>query len=140
MAGKTEAFRHQHEEVRTLVARLESRLTVRAITNEAETVVSVARELFGKFAVHLAIEDATLYPRLTRHADGNLRRTATRFEQEMGGLKQRFEDYRHQWPGPTAISQDVAGFLADSRAVLAALKERIGREDAELYRLYDEAG
>ncbi|MGE5545859.1 MAG: hemerythrin domain-containing protein [Solirubrobacterales bacterium] len=137
MTSKTASFRQHHSEVRGLVGRIEGLLSPDAIKADAGPIATVVRELFGKFGVHLSIEDATLYPRMMAHADLRVRQAAERFQREMGGLKERFDTYRRRWPGPLAISQDPAGFVAETRDILAALKRRIGSEDAELYDLYD---
>ena len=137
MGSKTELFRSHHTQVRGLVERIEALLDPVAITRDPAPVARVVVELFGKFGVHLSIEDATLYPRMMAHADIRLRQTAERFQREMGDLKARFDLYRGQWPGPTTIARDPDAFVAATREILVALKRRIGCEDAELYDLYD---
>jgi len=139
MNSKTESFRNHHTEVRALTARIEQLLDIEAITANAAPVATVVRELFGKFGVHLAIEDATLYPRMLNHADARLREAARKFQAEMGGMKSTFDAYRHRWPGPTVISRDPQGFVAETRQILAALGRRISCEDSQLYDLYDQA-
>lgn len=139
MASKTEHFRHHHSEVRQLTARIETLLNPVSIEADAGAVATVVRELFGKFGIHLAIEDSTLYPRMISHGDPQLRLVAERFQREMGDLKTRFEDYRKRWPGPLAISRDHQGFIAETKNILTALARRIACEDSELYNLYDKA-
>lgn len=139
MTSKTESFRHHHTEVRALAARIHELLNHDAIAADAGPVSSVVRELFGKFGVHLAIEDSTLYPRMLAHNDPRLQQAALRFQREMGGLKTQFDGFRRAWPGPLAISRDPKAFIAATRDILAALAKRIAREDSELYDLYDRA-
>lgn len=139
MSSKTESFRHHHSEVRTLTTRIEQLLDIDAVTADAGPVATVVRELFGKFGVHLAIEDATLYPRMLNHADAKVREAARKFQAEMGGMKSTFDAYRNRWPGPTMISRDPKGFVAETRHILVALSRRISREDSDLYDLYDQA-
>ena len=136
---KTETYRTHHEELRGIVARIEVMLDPASVTNAPDAVAGVVRELFGKFSVHLAIEDNSLYPRAKAHADARLRDTAARFETEMGGLSQRFDAYRKSWPGPLAIGRDPARFVAETREVLDALKARVAREETQLYDLIDAA-
>lgn len=138
MTSRTATFRQHHGEVRTLVARIEQLLDPAAVRADAGPIATVVRELFGKFGVHLSIEDATLYPRMLAHADGRIRETAERFQREMGGLKTRFDGYRGRWPGPLAIAADPQAFIAETRDILEALTQRISREDAGLYDLYDQ--
>lgn len=136
---RTENYRQHHEELRAIVARIEALLDAGRVAADSTPIATVVRELFGKFAVHLAIEDNSLYPRYRDHADSRLRDTAQRFESEMGGLGERFDLYRKTWPGPLAIARDPAAFVAETAAVLAALKERVGREETQLYDLIDRA-
>ncbi len=139
MTSRTEIFRQHHTEVRALSERIGRFLDVAAVTRDATPVAAVVRELFGKFGVHLAIEDATLYPRMLTHRDGVVRDAASRFQAEMGGLKETFDAYRHRWPGPSVISRDPAAFVAETRAILASLDRRIAHEDRHLYDLFDRA-
>lgn len=136
---KTETYRQHHQELRALAARIEVLLDPTAVRADPAAVAGIVRELFGKFSVHLAIEDNSLYPRTKTHADARLRDTATRFETEMGGLSERFEAYRKAWPGPLAIGRDPVAFVNETRAVLEALKARVAREETELYDLIDAA-
>lgn len=136
---KTETYRQHHQELRAIAARIEVLLDASAIAADPNAVAGVVRELFGKFSVHLAIEDNSLYPRTKAHADARLREVAHRFEAEMGDLSQRFDAYRKSWPGPLAIARDPALFASETRAVLVALKERVGREETQLYDLIDAA-
>jgi len=139
MTSKTETFRHHHTEVRGLTAQIERLLDLKAILADAAPIAAAVRELFGKFGVHLAIEDATLYPRMLNHADATVREAARRFQAEMGGLKASFDNYRHCWPGPTAINRDPAKFVEETKQILATLSRRITHEDSHLYDLFDRA-
>lgn len=136
---KTETYRQHHQDLRAIAARIEALLDAAAIAADPNAVAGVVRELFGKFSVHLAIEDNSLYPRTKAHADPRLREVASRFETEMGDLSQRFDAYRKSWPGPLAIARDPALFALETRKVLEALKERVGREETQLYDLIDAA-
>ncbi|MGE5475909.1 MAG: hemerythrin domain-containing protein [Bacteroidales bacterium] len=136
---KTETYRQHHQELRAITARIEVLLDAQSIAAEPDKVAGVVRELFGKFSVHLAIEDNSLYPRAKGLADARLREVASRFEAEMGGLSERFDAYRRAWPGPLAIARDPARFASETRAVLGALKERVAREESQLYDLIDAA-
>lgn len=136
---KTDAYRKHHDELKVLAARLGEMLHESTIQTDAAPVAAVVRDLFGKFSVHLALEDNSLYPRYTVHADLAVADTARRFQAEMGGLGQRFDAYKRAWPGPLAISKDVAAFVRDSRAILELLSARVAREEAQLYNLIDSA-
>lgn len=136
---KTESFRKHHDDLRAIVLRLEPLLDAAAIARDPAAVSKVVLDLFGKFSIHLAIEDSTLYPKCAAHADAALRRTAAEFQAEMGGLKQRFDAYKKDWAGPLAIGRDPAGFVTATRDILGLLKARVAREESSLYDLFDKA-
>ena len=128
-------FYEHHGEVRTLAARIESQLDAGRIAAAPADIAGDVVKLFGKFSVHLTIEDQALYPRLAQNPNAEVRRMANAFQSEMGGLKGRFDAYRTAWPGPVAIAKDPARFIQETRTVLALLKTRIDREDKQLYPL-----
>ena len=133
----TEAYRKHHQELRAIASRIEAVLDATAIAADPTAATVAVRELFGKFSIHLALEDNSLYPRCLRHDDARLRRLAERFQIEMGDLGGRFDAYKRPWPGPLAIARNPAQFVADTIAVLALLKARVGREEDEFYDIVD---
>jgi hypothetical protein len=136
---KTDNYRKHHDELRVILSRLEPMLMVAPITADPAAVATVVRDLFGKFSLHLAIEDSTLYPKYAIHDDPKLRHVALSFQTEMGDLSKRFDTYKHSWAGPIAIGRDPAGFVAATREILTLLKARVKREEDSLYDLIDKA-
>ncbi|MDQ2104334.1 hemerythrin domain-containing protein [Azospirillum isscasi] len=138
-AISTTLYRTHHTTVGQLVGRIEAMLAAPSPTANAAALATTVRDLFGIFTVHLSLEDSALYPRLLAHPTPALRATAARFQAEMGNLRARFDRYRAQWPGPLAVSKDPDAFVRETREVVAALKQRIAREDLELYDVIDRA-
>lgn len=134
MTARTTLFRTQHAEFHALIAELEGALTT---GKTPESIRPLFQSLFAKLTVHLAIEDSTMYPWMLSHADPRVRTTAQRYKDEMGGLKDTLEVWRSHWLG--AAASDPAAFRAEAQRTVAALKQRITREDGELYPLYDRA-
>lgn len=134
----TDAYRKHHQELRDIAARIEQVLDVAAITRDPSVAAQAVRELFGKFSIHLALEDNSLYPRCLRDDDPRLRQVAQRFQSEMGDLGPRFESYKKSWPGPLAIARDPAAFVADTVAILNLLRARVAREESEFYDIVDQ--
>ena len=136
---KTDNYRKHHDDLRVIVGRLEPMLDVARITADPAAVSAVVRDLFGKFSVHLAIEDSTLYPKYAVHTDARLRQVALSFQTEMGNLSKQFDAYKHDFAGPLAIGRDPAAFVAATRAMLTLLKARVKREEDGFYDLIDTA-
>lgn len=114
-------------------------LDARALPDQASEARRLLSRLSGILRVHLAMEDQALYPRLAQHADEKLRTLASRYAEEMGSIQADFTDYLSRWPSRGAIAKDPEGFMKETRAVFTALRERIDREDEELYPLVDAA-
>ncbi|WP_286192371.1 hemerythrin domain-containing protein [Roseomonas genomospecies 6] len=138
-AISTTLYRNHHAAVGQLVERIESLLAAPSPAANASALATAVRDLFGIFTVHLSLEDSALYPRLLAHPTPALRATAARFQAEMGNLRTRFDRYRADWPGPLAVSKDPDSFVRETREVVSALKQRIAREDQELYDVIDRA-
>lgn len=85
---------------------------------------------------HLALEDRLLYPQLQTCGDPRTELIAKRFADEMGGLAAAYLDYANGWTAPR-IEQDWAGFVADTRRIMRALRQRILREERDLYPLLE---
>ena len=80
--------------------------------------------------VHLAKEDKLLYPSLL--AMPATKALAQRFADEMGGLAEAYLAYNAAWP-IERIEADWVGFGVATRGVMKALRQRILREERDLY-------
>lgn len=134
---QTGSFRQHHAEVRRLIAAISDRLDAEEIARDSAPIAAVIRELFGKFTLHLAMEDGILYPEMRAAGEPAVSETARRFQEEMGGLKSEFGRFKGRWPTRAAIAADPKGFVEETRSLLKALTTRIRREDEELYPLAD---
>jgi hemerythrin-like domain-containing protein len=135
--GETDTFRRQHDEILMLVKELQPRLGPATLRGDAAPVAAGLQRLAVMLKAHLALEDATLYPKLLTHTDASVAATARRYQQEMGGLQTAFANYVERWPNASAIQAQPDGFLAQTQEVVAALLARIDRENGELYPMLE---
>ena len=133
----TDNFRKQHHDVLDVVQTLERLLDPAIVMARSADARSLLNSLLGKLSIHFAMEDKSLYPRLEQHAVPAVRETAKRFAAEMGGIKPLLAEFGRKWTD-AAIKSDGAAFCVDAKKLFAALRERIQREDTQLYRLADE--
>ena len=131
--GFTDKFRLQHNDILAAAGEITDELNG---TADPAVLRKLLSNLAGKLNFHLAQEDKALYPRLMQAKDGETNAMASRFMKEMGGLSEAFATYSNRWQ-VSAIRSDAAGFANDTRAVFAALTQRIARENRELYPLAD---
>ncbi len=130
-----DSYRRQHAEAADVLGRLETELDERALSADASTACSLVARLSGKLRVHLSAEDGSLYPALLASGDAGVAQMARRFQDDMGRLATAFGDYAKSWTTPHKIQDDAGEFTVRTREVVKALRERIAREENDLYPL-----
>lgn len=136
--SKTMNFRRQHNDMLGIVADITKRLDERTLSKEADDVASMLARLSGKLSVHLTQEDNFLYPRLKNSGNAKAKSLADSFQDEMGGLSQTYMEFAKRYRGGRSIEADPATFIREVRVIFSALKERIERENRELYPVADQ--
>lgn len=136
MLDRTRLSAEHHE-----LAALADELVARVSSPEPmpEAIAQLRWQLTRKLLAHLATEDTLLYPRLIAGRDPRAAALATRFAHEMGDLAQKYRDYVANWSSDRIVAE-WAGFGTETRRVMQALTQRIGREETMLYALIPPAG
>jgi hypothetical protein len=96
----------------------------------------IRRELISTLLAHLKLEDWALYPILIESPDPELSHAGKWFKEEMGGLAPSFIAYCDRWTAGT-IELDWENYCRDTRDMLAALNNRLTRENRELLPLLE---
>ena len=134
MANKNDLIR-QHKEIREMIDFLKNHLQESKVRSEASHLAQNISFLAGKLRIHLIAEDDSLYPRLLEGNDVKAKEIAERFSQEMGNLSQVFTAYKVKYNISSKILTNVDAYISDTKVIVEALENRIGREDKELYVL-----
>jgi hemerythrin-like domain-containing protein len=137
MMSLTDDLREQHAAILQLVGQMETTLTIDTLAANADTLIDTLSVLARKLAIHLAMEDRALYPLLIARGSGTVRQTTQAFVNEMGHIASVFKTYAATWKSAESIKGDPKTFCEETGAVFSALRERIQREEAELYPLAD---
>ncbi len=135
MARSTK-FREQHVDILRLASELQ-KLRPEQLVRDPAAARSLLSKLLGKLSLHLAIEDRSLYPELQKSPDAEIATLGKRFETEMGGVADGMAAWGKHWSTPTAIQARPDRFVAETAAIVATLKNRIHRENQELYPALD---
>ncbi len=121
----------EHIAIETIAADLRFHAGQRPLDTAA---VATARWMLSRTLLpHLAKEDQLLYPMLQRSPVAEVADLTRQAALEGGGLSDRFKAYMRRWTSD-AIACDPDGFDRDTQAILAALHDRILREESQLYR------
>ncbi len=125
-----EALKQQHDSISKSATALATAVSKSSYSPVAAIRWKLARELIA----HLAIEDRWLYPMLIAGTEQKTAATARRFQDEMGGLAATFTNYMAKW-SDQRIASEWPAYCAETRILVAALTNRIERENKELYPL-----
>jgi len=98
-------------------------------------ILSLIAELVALIRLHLLLEDHVLYPALTESKDQGIAKKANDFQAEMGGLSSVVLAFAGRWSSTNEILEHEKEFRNEAEAVLAALFDRLYRENKELYPL-----
>lgn len=136
----TKNYRDEHAAIAALIKDFEALLDVNKLQTQAQECRKILSGLGGKLRIHLANEDRLLYPNAAKSQDPAVRTMAERFQREMGPLATTFKSFSDRWLIPKDIAAKASEFITESRTVMAALKERVRRENTEFYAALDRAG
>ena len=129
-------LRAEHAELVKIVGELEALVDCDAPPAAVE-LFDVRRRLSSLLIAHLKAEDWVLYPPLLASRHAEVAGVARRFVDEMGGLAAAFTKFVDHWDA-LSISADWSRYQEDARAIIAALTNRITRENRELYPLLEQ--
>jgi GAF domain-containing protein len=96
-------------------------------------IPALLRRFRSVLIAHLKLEDDWLYPRLGASPNAIVRGKADRYQREMGGLREQFDDLWQAWSQNGAIDADVQAWRKEWHAFKRALLGRIDTEDHDLY-------
>ncbi len=133
----TDNFRRQHNEIVDVVQKIAAGLNAEELKKDASAIRELLMMLAGKLKMHLAMEDKALYPNLINHTNDDVRNTAKKFVEEMGGIKEAFTAYVEKWSIAGKIENDAEEFVRETQNLFAALGNRVERENNELYPLLE---
>ncbi|HEV7122042.1 MAG TPA: hemerythrin domain-containing protein [Rhodanobacter sp.] len=134
--SRTARFREQHVEILRLAAELQ-RIPEPQLRENAGPARKALSNLLGKLTLHLAVEDRSVYPQLQSSPNAAVANMAKRFEQEMGGIAAKVQAWGNSWPTPGAIQADPRRFITETADIITILKQRMQRENLELYAAAD---
>lgn len=129
-------LKRQHAEIRKAIA--SALLTLEGtvvVASKAPDLATQLEEIAGLVTSHLRIEDGEIYPFLLQSPDAEVSQAADLFRAQMGGLAQDFAIFARKYAYPGRITAGGAAFCEEARAMFGKLRERMQREESDLYPL-----
>jgi succinate dehydrogenase flavin-adding protein (antitoxin of CptAB toxin-antitoxin module) len=92
-------------------------------------------KLAGLLKMHLMDEDKFLYPNLLNCDDQGILEMTNQYINEMGSLAADYTQFKNKYNTSTKVNTNIDMFIIETNAVIDALKDRMEKEDTQLYRL-----
>ncbi len=125
----------QHDTIKTEIALIEAELKKgKEALNPSEAALHISR-LAGQLRIHLLEEDKFMYPSLLNASDEEIRKLADLYIQEMGHLAEEYINFKNNFNVASKISSNLDTFMTEANRIITALKERMLKEDKELYHM-----
>lgn len=130
-----ENFMRQHKDIKDGVNEIESILNKPDYQNYIDDFVLHINNLAGRLKIHLASEDKFLYPNLINGEDAKLKSMASSYANEMGDIADTFTNYKNEFNTKIKINEKLDTFIPQTKDILGQIKNRILKEETELYKL-----
>ncbi|HHX23836.1 MAG: hemerythrin domain-containing protein [Tepidanaerobacteraceae bacterium] len=126
----------QHVQINEITQELIS-IPKESIEEKAFDISLKIGQLAGVLTFHLQSEDKFLYPNLMKDESSHIRSTASAFTKEMGDLGGKFAIFKSKYMQPKSVKSNPEKFKQDLDDIATMLKNRIEREEKELYPLIE---
>lgn len=127
-----ERFKRQHQEILQRLTGIDASLQ-HDVATHATQIVEQLVAICSTLRLHLSIEDMLLYPTLHCSNDPDHAIIASQYRRELQGFSADYAYFIQHWADAASVAAHPQQFLAEAEPILQRLRERIRREDAELY-------
>ena len=124
----------QHEVIKNNATQLANIIRAKKLKENTHSAEKIVKKLLREITSHLKIEDEKVYPALESHSDPRVRKIAWAFKNEMGQMAPKVVTWGERWSS-SRISSEPDAFINETRGIFQVLKNRIEREERELYPL-----
>ncbi|QEA11621.1 hemerythrin domain-containing protein [Comamonas flocculans] len=128
----TSRFVEQHTDILRAIKEMRDHSKA-GVAENAQELSRAIMKLRSRVGLHLTTENKVLYPAIHALQDPDMTALAQRFQDEMQGLAQAFDDFCRRWRSAKALAADPEGFRSDANTVIKALHQRIQRENTLFY-------
>lgn len=125
----------QHGRIKEEVNYLDAEINKGSLAMNVTELALHINKLAGQLRMHLLEEDKFLYPNLLKCSDADIQKLAQQYIKEMGNLVSEFTDFKNKYNISSKIIANKDKFLEDIQNIIKGLKDRITKEDNELYYL-----
>lgn len=136
--ARTSNLRAQHDAVEVMIDQIFADIDHYRSDKDAFPLTLKLARLAGILRTHFALEDEILYPSMIESDHREAAVTARVFRTEHGNLASQFERFIDRWSKSAAIAASLRQFEFEAGMLFATLRDRIDRENRELYPLAEQ--
>ena len=136
----TALLRAQHDSAEALLEEFSADLARFRSDADAYPLSLKLARLAGTLRTHFAIEAEALYPPMIESDHREAAVMARVYRDEIGHLGVRFDRFMERWSSSQSIARACRQFRFEAGMLFAALRDRIHRENRDLFPLAEEAG
>ena len=136
----TASLRAQHDAAERILDELSADLARYRSDADAYPLSLKLARLAGTLRTHFADEAEALYPSMIESSHREAALMARIYRDEIAHLAARFDGFIDRWSDAAAIAAARRQFRFEAGMLFAALRDRIHRENRDLFPLAEEAG
>jgi iron-sulfur cluster repair protein YtfE (RIC family) len=133
--ARTSNLRAQHDAVEVMIDQIFADIEHYRSDKDAFPLTLKLARLAGILRTHFALEEEILYPSMIESDHREAAVMARVFRTDHGNLAAQFERFVDRWSKSAAIGASLRQFEFEAGMLFATLRERIDRENRELYPL-----
>ncbi|RHX81493.1 hemerythrin HHE cation-binding domain protein [Leptospira yasudae] len=130
-----EFYKVQYAEIQKLLIDLEKRL-YGEISESIDGLLHELASFCARLKLHINVEENLIYPKIKESGVENSLSIAEEYKKRTMELKSSFKTYHSKWLLPSSILENEAQFREDTEKLILALRERIRKEENEIYILF----
>src|SRR5687767_1936473 len=135
--ARTTTLRAQHAAAEAMIDQIYTDIDQYRSDRDAFPLTLKLARLAGILRTHFAMEDELLYPLMIESDQREAALTARVFRNELVHIGAQFERFIERWSNSAAIASALRQFEFEAGMLFAALRDRIDREQRDLYPLAD---
>ena len=130
-------MKRQHAEIDAAMADAMRAIDGELPASDMGSVATLLSEISSMIDDHLRTEDGEVYEALIKYDDPEIKRAATQFHKNLGGLAEEFASYFKRYGSQAAIDANPGLFSYETRRLFERMRYRMQREETDLYPLLE---
>lgn len=130
-------LKRQHNEIIGVSDYILNKIKEPNLEENSRDIAKNINVIAGKMKIHSINEDKYLYPEMLNSSNIELKKLAEKYYESMIKITDEFVAYKTKYNTFIKINANTSEFKKDTKKIFDILKDRINKENTELYPLMD---